>query len=156
MIIGLTGHSRRFGALIKQYFEQRGDTVIGFSRSNGYDITLIESIHQMLQEPIDVMINNAVDGMGQAHVLYTCYDVEMPVVSIGSNITMIDRVMEKYKDEYDAKCQLLRAWTTTAWGHYLSWGYHDGITDDYPMLKDPTTIGEALHQLYEACHNHHH
>jgi len=154
MIIGLTGHTKGFGPYIKKHFENNGHTVIGFSRSNGYDIKSTKSIDKMLDHAFDVMINNAVDMNGQSEVLYRCCHRQQEVISIGSHITDIrsDCIPEQYRAEHTAKMMLLDTHRTIHWGQYVSWGYHaSSITEDFPELEDHTTITQALHQLYDIC-----
>jgi hypothetical protein len=154
MIIGLTGHTNGFGPYIKKHFENNGHTVIGFSRSNGYDIKSTKSVDKMLDHKFDVMINNAVDVNGQSEVLSRCCNRQRQVVSIGSRITCIrsECISEQYRVEYTAKVMLLNTYRTLQWGHYISWGYHiSSITEDFPELEDRTTITDAMQQLYDIC-----
>ena len=154
MIIGLTGHTNGFGPYIKKHFESNGHTVIGFSRSNGYDIKSTKSVDKMLDHKFDVMINNAVDMNGQSKVLSRCCNRQQQVISIGSRITDLrsECISEQYRAEYTAKMMLLNTYGTIKWGQYISWGYHTGgITDCYPELEDHTTITQALQQLYHIC-----
>jgi len=156
MIIGLTGHTKGFGPLIKNHFEDKGNTVIGFSRTNGYDIKSRSSRDKILDHEFDILINNAVSGFGQTALLVQCCIKDINIVSIGSNITQLETVSLKYRKEWISKCNLLECYKGLNWGKYISWGYHNGITDDYPELLDNTTIDQALFQLYEVCHNRRH
>jgi hypothetical protein len=63
MRIALTGHSKGIGAEISHQLELLGHTVVGFSRSNGWDITNQETRQELVAEiehgDYDCFINNA-------------------------------------------------------------------------------------------------
>lgn len=71
MKIAITGHTRGLGAELVGRFEERGHQVIGFSRSNGFDISkpadrisIVEKVSEC-----DVFINNAYWGFAQVELL---------------------------------------------------------------------------------------
>jgi NADP-dependent 3-hydroxy acid dehydrogenase YdfG len=61
MKIIITGHTRGIGAAIKKYFEDKGHTVIGFSKSTGYDISnpIVREKIANLSADADIFVNNA-------------------------------------------------------------------------------------------------
>lgn len=57
----VTGHTKGIGKSISEYFEQQGYTVVGFSRTAGYDISN-ETHRQAIIEALDdadIFVNNA-------------------------------------------------------------------------------------------------
>lgn len=61
MKIGITGHTRGIGKAISEYFTNSGHEVLGFSRSNGYDLTNDDQKNLALKEILncDIFVNNA-------------------------------------------------------------------------------------------------
>lgn len=66
MKIAITGHSKGIGKGIADYYSEH--EVIGFSRSNGYDISKLADIQRIVTESADadVFVNNAY------HTFYQC------------------------------------------------------------------------------------
>ena len=63
MIAVVTGHTKGIGKAFAEYFALKGYTVIGFSRSNGFDIS-DSSIRDKILElsrDADIFVNNAYD-----------------------------------------------------------------------------------------------
>ena len=71
MKISITGHTAGIGLALKTVFEKNGHTVVGFSRSNGYQIADEEARARILEESkdVDMFINNAYDHVGQYELL---------------------------------------------------------------------------------------
>ena len=71
MHVAITGHSKGIGAAIAHSFFATGNKVLGFSRSNGYDISTDEGIERIVDESkyADVFINNAYSGNSQTILL---------------------------------------------------------------------------------------
>lgn len=61
MKFGITGHTSGIGKAIKEYLEGRGHTVKGFSRTNGYNISLPDVRKKIVEEcqDMDGFFNNA-------------------------------------------------------------------------------------------------
>lgn len=84
-MIAITGHTRGFGKVLFDCTES-----IGFSRSNGYDITNKKDRARIVKEinNCDVFINNACDNYGQIDMLYDIYDAwkdtSKTIISVGS------------------------------------------------------------------------
>ena len=84
-MIAITGHTKGFGKVL---FDRTQS--IGFSRSNGYDITNKKDRARIINEinSCDVFINNAYDGYGQIDMLYDVYDAwkntNKTIISVGS------------------------------------------------------------------------
>lgn len=71
MIVSITGHSKGIGKSLASVFSNNGWEVLGFSRSNGYDISKDEDRKKIINESLnaDLFINNAYDSNGQYMVL---------------------------------------------------------------------------------------
>lgn len=84
-MIAITGHTKGFGKALFDSTES-----IGFSRSNGYDITKDNDRAKIISEikNCDVFINNACDNYGQIDMLYDVYDAwkdtNKTIISVGS------------------------------------------------------------------------
>ena len=92
MKIAITGHTQGFGLSLYKIFKSQDNDVLGFSRSNGFDIgdNLIRK--QILNEikNFDIFINNAYHPQGQIDILneiLKCWDkTEKIIVNISSLI----------------------------------------------------------------------
>jgi short-subunit dehydrogenase len=86
MKIAITGHTKGIGLGLKQYYE-RNYTVVGFSRTNGYNI---KDYKRIVQESLDcdIFINNAYCENYQTLLLEELYnywqDQEKIIVNIGT------------------------------------------------------------------------
>lgn len=87
MKVAITGHSSGIG---KAVYDRVYPCVIGFSRSNGYDITDAASRKRMIQESItcDIFINNAHNGFSQIDMLVEVFtewkNLPKTIINIGS------------------------------------------------------------------------
>jgi NAD(P)-dependent dehydrogenase (short-subunit alcohol dehydrogenase family) len=71
MIISITGHTSGIGLSLFNHFQNAGHTCIGFSRSNGYDISIPANRTRILSSSInaDVFINNAYNNWDDSQFL---------------------------------------------------------------------------------------
>ncbi len=69
MKIAITGHTQGIGKTLFDFFNSKGHSVKGFSKSNGYAFP--ESIDLLIQEIVDydLFVNNAYWGFAQAVIL---------------------------------------------------------------------------------------
>ena len=83
MRVVITGHTGGLGLAFFNYFTQRGDEVIGLSRSNGY--TLPNDINKVINiaETADLFINNAYQALSQTRLLSNLYN-KTSIISCGS------------------------------------------------------------------------
>lgn len=96
MKYGITGHSKNIGLAL---FKKLAPNVVGFSRSNNYDINTDDSRVKILNrlEDCDVFINNAFNGFGQCFLLLEYFNrfkhTNKTIVNIGSDIANDDFVL---------------------------------------------------------------
>mgnify|MGYP001169423071 CR=1 FL=1 len=90
MKIAITGHSKGIGQACYDILEKDHD-VLGFSRSNGYDISKTRLIDDIVNQSIDcdVFINNAYSSIAQVDILnrlwhYWRRDKSKTIVNISS------------------------------------------------------------------------
>ncbi len=94
-IVGITGHTKGIGKEFSDYFLSKGYEVVGFSRSNGYDIKKEEDRQRIREEAknFDIFINNAYDletnDPGQTCLLYAITEQWMNQDKILINISSI-------------------------------------------------------------------
>lgn len=90
MKIAVTGHTTGLGKSFYQECINRGHTVKGFSRTNGYDLRDYSKVGLMLDQvdEFDLFINNAKPDYAQAQILYRLVrqDTCKKIVSIGSEV----------------------------------------------------------------------
>lgn len=71
MKVAITGHTKGLGAEISARFTARGDEVLGFARSNGFDLNRqsqkADAISKIIES--DIFINNTHFGFGQMELL---------------------------------------------------------------------------------------
>jgi len=75
MKIALTGHTSGIGKALYDILSVDNE-VVCFSRTNGYDISKVRIMEQIVQESMecDVFINNAYAGISQVHILNTLWN----------------------------------------------------------------------------------
>lgn len=90
MKIALTGHTKGFGKYLYEHFEKDHE-MIGFSRSNGFDISIEADRENIVQKSADcdIFINNAQQSFHQTELLYQIFynwkDKKKLIINIGSN-----------------------------------------------------------------------
>jgi len=93
MKIVITGHNRGLGKALSNVFNVDGNTIVGFSKSAGCDISLDSDRQTILKEleTADVFINNAYDPVGQTNLLREAIALwdgsNKFVINIGSKCT---------------------------------------------------------------------
>lgn len=71
--VAITGHSQGIGLSFAKWFRDRNHTVIGFSRSNGYDIKDADPIIDQAHD-CQIFVNNAWQGFDQSTLIYRLHD----------------------------------------------------------------------------------
>jgi len=94
--VAITGHTKGLGKALKDCFESNGHDVIGFSRSNGYDISDSIARANIIAElaECDVFINNAwVANAQQLMLAEACEEftnTNKVIINISSMIIYVD------------------------------------------------------------------
>ena len=89
MKYAITGHTQGIG---RRAFERLSPDCIGFSTSNGYDITIKEHRERIIQEAwhCDVFINNAPAGFAQTYLFLELFNAwkttNKTIINVGSVI----------------------------------------------------------------------
>jgi hypothetical protein len=109
--IAITGHTKGIGKAICDTFKQHGYEVLGFSRSNGYDISLKESRQCILDQlsNVDVFINNAYTPQGQQDLLKELIELwegrNKTIINLNSKTMLMPNPPEFLKDYAEDKRQ---------------------------------------------------
>lgn len=92
MLVAITGHTEGIGKSLFEVFKKNGHISIGFSRSNGFDISKPEDIDKIcnLVDNCDVFINNAFHEWAQVDLLFKLWskwkDQDKTICNIGSSM----------------------------------------------------------------------
>ena len=111
MKVAITGHSKGIGKALADIFETNGHTVLGFSRSNGFDISESANRISILNksQDADIFINNAYHPTGQLDLLKEIIEQwrysNKIIINIGSKCIMYptedpNPLVEQYQIEY--------------------------------------------------------
>ena len=160
MKVAITGHTKGIGKALFEYFSQQGYDVIGFSRSNGFDISLKETQNQILKEltSCDIFINNAYVPKAQRDLLISAIDQwngsAKTIVNIDSKSTLMKTIppyMEEYvKDKLEQK-EIIRERFFKARPHLIN--FTVGLVDtDMAQVFDsrkikPNDLAEFIYLL---------
>jgi len=118
MKIGITGHSHGLGRALANRLSANFN-VVGFSRSNGYNIS---HTHDVIKDALDcdIFINNAYYGYYQCEILLNLFNLwkdnkNKTIVNIGSTVTAyprnekdVDHLPWQYRDHKAALERLFR------------------------------------------------
>jgi hypothetical protein len=71
MKVAVTGHTRGIGKAIFDYFQANNNQLIGFARSNGFDIANIADRNRIvdLSKDVDIFVNNAYNSFDDSQTL---------------------------------------------------------------------------------------
>lgn len=113
MTTAITGHTSGIG---KRLFQRLDPDVIGFSRSNGYDITNPADRKRIIEESehCDIFINNATADFGQTLLFLELFnswrDRNKIIINVGSRIAEIKILPDNRQDllKYQAEKLILK------------------------------------------------
>jgi len=156
--IAITGHTSGIG---KAFFQSIQEEIIGFSKSNGFDITNIESRKEIinLSNDCDIFINNAHDEFGQTEFLIELFkewkDYNRQIINIGSRAAHVIIPRDKLDLlPYAAQKLALKETVKNCQGYnckvdYIRWGYvgTDSTFKKYPNMIDYIKLDEAVEQI---------
>ena len=95
MRVAITGHTRGIGQAFAEQFEYQGDTVVGFSHSQGFDISKPETQDAIIREldQCDIFVNNAWAVEAQFDLAKLAYDhwqgTDKVIVIISSKLGVV-------------------------------------------------------------------
>lgn len=161
MKYAITGHSKNIG---KHLFDLLSPNAIGFSRSNGYDITKREDRKRIIKNSknCDVFINNAPADFGQSELCLELWkewkDLDKVIINVGSRIAESTIILKEnhlhllnysmHKKTLKTLSQDLNKINTVVKLKYVWFGYvgTPEILEKYPYFtkNDYITIEEAV------------
>lgn len=161
MKYAITGHSKNIG---KYLFDLLSPNAIGFSRSNGYDITKREDRNRIIKDSknCDVFINNASADFGQSELCLELWkewkDLDKVIINVGSRIAESNIILEEnhlhllnysmHKKTLKTLSQDLNKINTVVKLKYVWFGYvgTPEILKKYPYFtkNDYITVEEAV------------
>lgn len=111
MKIAITGHTRGIGLGIKEHFESQGHEILGFSKSNGFDISspfAREKIAKLCNDA-NIFVNNAYSNDGSQLSLlkkihYLWKDQNKIIINISSRFTNGRDLYNVHKKTMDDFC----------------------------------------------------
>jgi hypothetical protein len=154
MKVAITGHTSGIGKCI---YNRLCPSAIGFSLSNGYDITLAIDRQRIIREAnnCDVFINNAPAGFGQTLLFLELFqlwknDPTKTIINVGSRIAEIKELPINRHDllKYQAEKLILKEMTSRVTGScnikYKWFGYvgTKKILTKYPHFTESDYITE--------------
>ena len=113
MKISITGHTRGIGLAIKNYFENQGHEVIGFSRETGYDLqhpSIREKVVSLSKDS-DIFVNNAYGYGGEFQFsllkrIYKSWEGKnKTIINISTRFTGGDDIYSARKKTMDEFCE---------------------------------------------------
>lgn len=109
MKIAITGYTKGIGKQLTSALIERGHEVIGFGRSNGYDIgdqVIRDRIFSTLND-VDVFVNNAYDPVGQFQLLVGAVNMwegtNKLIININSKSIYADLVLPEMQEYVNLK-----------------------------------------------------
>ncbi len=105
MKVVVTGHTSGIGSALFKLLESQGYSVIGLSRSNGYNIGDVDKVaNKIISEDPDVFVNNAYLKDSQTEVLKKVYNEwkykDKIIINICSVAALIPESHKDYEMEY--------------------------------------------------------
>lgn len=161
MKVAITGHTKGIGSSLYEVFKNNGHEVIGFSRSNGFDIS--SNIEQILSlsNDADIFINNAYHPTAQLLLLEKITEswngLDKIIVNISSKITYYTgpghTMFVEYISAKNKQNNFVKSRITNACPRILNVipGFVDtDMTTAFSNPKtDPTVVSNMLYSLLE-------
>jgi hypothetical protein len=159
MKFALTGHTSGIGNAL---YQQLSPNCIGFSRSNGFDISQEKDRRRIIEQSsdCDIFINNAYSYYYQSDLLFELYnswkDKPRLIINIGSRVADDDCVLDNqniglityqnHKKSLKTLCEDLNNLNKCVSVKYVSFGYvrTERILKKYPNLETGITVDEAV------------
>lgn len=134
MNIVITGHTNKLGKYLADYYQSRGDTVQGFSRTTGHDVN--QDFDKIVEaaSTCDLFINNVYANDIQAKFIKELYN-KCPIItmgSIGADFYIIGNDYRRYKMFVEETHRVYRK-TAPYPMLLLKPGYLENYPDKYPI-----------------------
>lgn len=156
-MISITGHTRGIG---KYFFDILDDTV-GFTKSTGYDISVLEDRQRIFDESsdADIFINNAWDPVGQLELLKLFYSnwlhKDKIIINIGSATIYAQPQFIQNKEYNRSKIELHQYINTLILGPdkplvkelILGPVNTDMLTMDVPSSMELNELHDSIHMM---------
>jgi len=156
--IAITGHTSGIG---KAFFQSIDEEITGFSKTNGFDITNVESRKKIinLSKDRDIFINNAHGEFGQTELLIELFkewkDYNRQIINIGSRAAHVIIPQDKLDLlSYASQKLALKETIKNCQGYnckvdYIWWGYvgTDSTFKKHPNIIDYIELDEAVEQI---------
>lgn len=148
MKIAITGHTTGLGKFLFDYYTSQNHEVIGFSRTNGYDInTDIDKIVNESKD-VDLFINNAYSGIQQSILTKRLLDIVKFVVVSGSDaVTIPELNCSNYSDYINNKTEVARTCMLASISNTTTQILHLKI----PIMEDSTFQSELKIRFSEIA-----
>jgi NADP-dependent 3-hydroxy acid dehydrogenase YdfG len=168
MKVAITGHLQGIGKALAEVFQTNGHTVLGFSRSNGFNISEASNRLSIIRESqdVDIFINNAYHPTGQLDLLNEIIEQwkysNKTIINIGSKSIMYptehpNPLIEQYQIEYKNAKQQQEDVITALLPHRhpkilnIIPGLVDAglskIYSDDPNKIDPTHLAQLIYSI---------
>lgn len=160
MIIAITGHTAGIGKAIYETLSVLGHTVVGLSRTNGYDITdYTRIVEKIINSKADIFINNAYAPIYQTKLIDEVYQQwalsNKLILNIGSCAALISSKNPDYHSEYTAEKRAQKDMCTNINRLYRNGSYKNhlcrvtNINLHYVRTEFPTKHNKKLHPNLE-------
>jgi len=125
MKLAITGHTKGIGKALYDRANIEGYETVGFSRSNGYDLSLTRLVDKIVDA--DVFINNAYSPLYQTQLLRDILkewkDKDKLIVNISSKISLLDKSppgLEQYYKDKKQQNNIMRKHSIRAYPRLLN------------------------------------
>jgi hypothetical protein len=157
MNIIITGHTKGIGKALADVFASANHTVIGVSRSNGYDISKLDSRTDIIKlaENAEVFINNAYDPVGQTallnDIILAWHGAPKHIINISSKLVFFEgdeTMFGEYIPQKRLQNKICMDRQTTAYPHILN--VLSGLVDtdmSTPVFDSPSMAPIDLAKL---------
>lgn len=165
MKYAITGHTQGIGLEI---YNRLSPNIIGFSRSNGFDISKAETREKIIKmsKNVDIFINNAHNSFDQTLMFLELWNIwknepKKTIINVGSRIADVKCLSPERQNliKYQAEKVILKEMSARVSGRckveYVSFGYvgTPAILKKYPNIieKDYISVDRAADLIQSKC-----
>lgn len=111
--VSITGHTQGIGLALSNYFITKNYNVVGFSKSNGFDITNSTSRQKIIDysKDTEIFVNNAYSNFDNSQLtlldlIYTNWlNLDKIIINISTRFTNSDHNYSQSKQKLDNFCE---------------------------------------------------